>query len=472
MNEDRQAVRDVGSTRRFAIFGSAVLAGNLGQLTWLMLGSRAMPTDDFGAILAAQALYSVLLLVVDNGSGMHGARLAAAGSLGAGARASLVRLRLQLAFAMAILAVTVGLLGGRQSFLAIGPFVVALVLFAAFGYWERFGLGDSGPWSAYLVLRAFGPAFAAAGCLVASVEFPLVLAGVIECIAILLVAGFFRLRPRVDLVAALSARPGPWRTVVAVGLPAILWQIGLSSGTVLLSTFGAAAAAAALGVAIRLLTGLNQLSATAVTALFPKLAATRGGDSDDAHEEHAATVIAARLALAAAAVANAVLLISPSLVLGLFFPEPGETEEQVAIIVLASAVATSYVVSMTLVLIARGREALSLRAILAGTVVVCVGSCAVVLTTPESNAQWMAGAFLIGELVTLLLVCFGLVRLFPSTRRTQLSMASIAATFAAVGALGATVPSARVWLAVVPAAAAVGAIGLLLRDVRSMSAQA
>jgi len=78
-----------------ARFGGATLAAQAGQIIWLAAGSRAMPRDRFGTILAAQALYGLLQIAVDNGSAWHGARIAAAGALDDDRRGEIFRIRLQ-----------------------------------------------------------------------------------------------------------------------------------------------------------------------------------------------------------------------------------------------------------------------------------------------------------------------------------------------------------------------------------------
>ena len=154
---DVVAPRRPSSTRRLvAVLGTATALAQLGQLLWLVAGSRSLPRTTFGAVLAAQALYGVLQIVVDSGAAFHGARLAAAQTLDAPKRASLVRIRLQLAAAAAVVTFAVGLAGGWISLQANAPFAAALVLWALFNYWEPYGLGDARPMSVYLVLASGG----------------------------------------------------------------------------------------------------------------------------------------------------------------------------------------------------------------------------------------------------------------------------------------------------------------------------
>src|SRR5215212_1866827 len=104
------------SALRFAtIFGSAVVVSQFAQLVWLTSGSRTMSAGAFGTVLAAQALYAFLQTVVDSGTALYGARLAAAGELDAGGHGSVARLRVQLALGGVSVAGAVGAVGGTRS---------------------------------------------------------------------------------------------------------------------------------------------------------------------------------------------------------------------------------------------------------------------------------------------------------------------------------------------------------------------
>ena len=169
--------------RRFvAIFGSATILGQLAQVGWLVAGSRALTRLEFGTILSVQALYGLLQFAVDNGSALEGARRAAAGTLDARGRASIVRLRLQLAVAGAAAMLGISAIAGSRAVAAASTYALAVVLFALLRYWEPFGRGSSEPWASYIVLRSAAPALAAAACLVASTRFPLPLAGAADAV--------------------------------------------------------------------------------------------------------------------------------------------------------------------------------------------------------------------------------------------------------------------------------------------------
>src|SRR5205085_3497462 len=223
---------------------------------------------------SVQALYGLLQFAVDNGSALEGARRAAAGTLDARGRASIVRLRLQLAVAGAAAMLGISAIAGSRAVAAASTYALAVVLFALLRYWEPFGRGSSEPWASYIVLRSAAPALAAAACLVASTRFPLPLAGAAECAAIVGVALAFSLTPLRDLTAAVRADRGPWLEAAAIGLPSLVWQVALAAGVVLAGLAGAAATSGVVAVGMRLVTGLMQLSGVISTSLFPALART------------------------------------------------------------------------------------------------------------------------------------------------------------------------------------------------------
>lgn len=426
-------------------FGSATLVGQLCQLAWLVAASRALSPDAFGLVLAAQALYGVLQYAADSGSALYGARLAAGGRLDDPQRAAIVRLRLQVAVAGVTIALAVGVIGGRDMLMAISPFSLALFLFAVLTYWERYGAGDSGPWSAYLVLRSAAPATAAAVALLLGRNLPLPAAGAAECAAIVLVGAAFRLRPGAALVSARSARPGPWRSVVAIGLPSLLWQLGLAFGIVVLGASGAAASAAALAVGIRLLTGLNQLTGVISTALFPRLA---GESTPGSADESMVVGLSVTGIVVLAGAASGLLLAMPEQIVGVFLPHAGSEAQTTAILCIGAAACASYVVLATMVLVARGAERLFLPIYGLSTFVALVGGVGVVLAAPESPAIWMAAVLLGTQLLTAALLDRASRQFAPSLWRDLKRGPQIAASVAAVSVLAAALPDLRTPLAV------------------------
>jgi O-antigen/teichoic acid export membrane protein len=437
-----------GAARRFAlIFGSATIVAQLAQVGWLALGSRVMSRESFGAILAAQALYGVLQYVVDNGPAFHGARLAAAGALTQDVRGSLIRLRLQLAAACGIAIVAVGFAGGYALLRASAPFALALVLWALLNYWEPFGEGDGRPWSAYLVLRAAGPALAAGVLLVAGHRFPLVLAGLIECAALAGVALFFRLRMVSSAGLALRAGRGPWLVVATVGLPSMLWQASLASGTVLLGIVGATAAAAALAVSVRLLSGVNQLTGVVSTALFPSLARSDG--AADARPFRRSVGLALRVVFLLAAAASAITLAIAPFVVSLLLNHSGRDAQATAVLTVTTSACAGYAVLLNIILIARHHERAAVPAFLAGALVTVGGGIAVLVTQPHLEPFWMATALTIGLTCTAAWLTRSGARLFPSLARTLGVSLFAAVAFSTVGFAAGLVPSLRAPLAIV-----------------------
>ncbi|HEY8626743.1 MAG TPA: hypothetical protein VIL56_00415 [Gaiellaceae bacterium] len=459
------------SVARFAaIYGSALVVGQIGQLVWLVAGSRTMSRPAFGSVLAAQALYGVLQFVIDNGSGFHGARLAAAGRLDAKARASLVRLRLQVALPAIVLVGGVGAVGGWELVEAVLPFTLALALFALLTHWERFGLGDSGPWSAYLILRGVGPAATALVFLAAAARLPVFVPGLVECAVIGVVALAFRLRPLTNLVRALAAPRGPWRSAVDIGLPNMIGQLGLAAGTVLLGMFGRPVAAAELAVSVRLLTGVNQLSGVLATALFPELARSGAAPEGDEKGTRRAVGLSFQLMVALVALVNTALLFRTSFVVGIFLKHPSLDAQRTALVTLGASGASSYLVLVTLVLIARHGERLFLPIFALGTAVTVVVGLGVSVAGPRSAALWMAGGLAVGQLLCAVLFAARGAELLPQLRKVLWAGAATAIGFAAAGAAAAAAVGLRTELAVLEFAlglAALGAIGRALRRPRA-----
>ena len=424
-------------TRFAAVLGSAMALGHLSQLVWLSAGSRAMSAAAFGTVLAAQALYGMLQYVVDNGPAFYGARLAAQGSLDDGSRASLVRLRLEASAFAAAVALTVGALGGADFLRAVVPFALALPLFALFGYWERFGVGDSGPWSAYTAARSAAPAAAALAVLAFGTTFPLPLAGILECGIVVAIALAFGLAPVTRLREAVRAPRGPWREPTRIGLPIIVAQIGLGSGTVLLGVTGNVTAAAILAVSIRLLTGLNQLSGLVSTSLFPRLA--RFATEESPADRRRGVTTGMTVVFVLTAVANAVLLAAPDTILRIFLSFSSPDAVSTAALTLAAAAAVGYLLVVTTVLIARHHEAVVLVAYLAATALILATGIAVVALEAGGDelAFAMAGAFAAGQVTGVILLVRRAARVLPDLATTVYAGAAGALGFVAAGAVAA-----------------------------------
>jgi O-antigen/teichoic acid export membrane protein len=422
-----------------ATLGGATVLGHLAQFAWLGLGSRTMSPSAFGAILAAQALYGFLQIVVDNGPGFYGARLAARGGVDSGTRASLVRLRLQLALGGSALTLAIGAAAGTASLRANAAFAAALILFAALNYWEPYGRGDVRPWSAYVALRSVAPAAAALALLTLGRAFPLELAGVVECAVVGIVAACFRLSSRRDLVGALSASPGPWRGVTRIGLPVVVGQLGFAGGTILLNAIGAPTAAAAFAVGLRLVTGLNQLTGTLAAALFPRLAQGPGARDDDGR----GIVTAVRALLTLTFAAAGVVMLWPSLVTSVFLSHAGTSDDAGVICLVAASCATGFIVLFTLVLLARNGERAFLAVYGTATAAVVGGGLVVAVASPASPLVGMATVFALGQTAGMAVLARFTVRALAVRRRTVVSAAAGALLLSLTGLLAATVPDVR-----------------------------
>jgi O-antigen/teichoic acid export membrane protein len=427
-----------------ALFGSATALGLLGQLLWLVVGSRTLTRAEFGTVLAAQALYGVLQLVVDNGAAFHGARLASSGKLDESSRSSLIRVRLQLAAVGCIVMLAVGAGGGLRFLVANLPYVGALGLWALFNYWEAYGLGDGRPWSAYLILRAWGPPVASVPFLLGGDNSPVYLAGAAEFVSLILLLGLLRLRPLESLRAAAHAARGPWRSVITIGLPSLAWQVGLGSGTIVLALAGRPVAAAALGVGVRLLTGVNQLSAVVVTALFPELA--RRGEfpfvsQEDASLQRLASIAVSSVVLLSSA-SLAIDLARPSLFIGAFLRNGGERAEMTATLALSVAGLAGLSLLAAFILVARYQEQTSAVAFGVGTL------CTVILTVALAlfgvrDPVWMAAALAAGQVASAALVSVWTVRLIPSLRAPIYAGAGVAALLPPIAAVAIGVEHVR-----------------------------
>jgi O-antigen/teichoic acid export membrane protein len=379
--------------RLATLFGTATVAGLAGQAVWLVLGSRALSRESFGAVLAAQALYALLQFVVDNGSAFHGARLVAQGRLDDRERARIARLRLELAGGSAVVLLAVGLAAGGTSLTAAAPFAAALVAWALFRYWEPFGRGDGRPFSLYVVLRSWAPALVAAPFLLADAAFPVYAAGLAEIAALVALAAAFRMRLVGQLRDALRAPRGPWLSVALLGGPIVLFQLTLATGTVLLNAVGLAAAAATYAVGMRLLTGVNQLTGALATALFPGLAAAR----QESPPRPGAFGSVSRAALGLAASAQAVACVAAALLARLFLNRTGGEVETVLILAVSAAAPTGVLIAATMTLFAREHERGALVPYGTMAAVTAGGGAAVALLDPGSPAAWMAGVFLAAQ---------------------------------------------------------------------------
>jgi O-antigen/teichoic acid export membrane protein len=383
--------------RSAATFGAATVLGHLSQLLWLVAGIRIMSPADFGTVLAAQALYGVLQIVVDIGTNAVGARMAARGELDDERRGQILRMRLLLALAVMPMAVVLGALNVSGSLAATLPFVLALGLFALLNVWEPYGRGDARPWATYMFARSGALAVVAGGFLVVDATFPLELAGLLECVAIVVVMVAFERAPLRGLRPALRVRGGEWRSVFLIGWPAFATQSSMAAGTLALSGSGSPATAGVFAACVRLLSGINAINGIVATSLYPRLA--RGAAEGAAADRHVVRTALGLIALlGAGATAVCVLMGDPIAVA--FFGESSSERRAALALTMAAALALGNIFMFTYQMYARGREGATLLPFALGaplTVLLAIGAVAV----EGERVDLVAGSLLLGQLVTM-----------------------------------------------------------------------
>jgi O-antigen/teichoic acid export membrane protein len=245
--------------------------------------------------------------------------------------------------------------------------------------------------------------------------------------------------------------------VITIGLPSLAWQVGLGSGTIVLALAGRPVAAGALGVSVRLLAGVNQLSGIVVTALFPKVASR--GHSPPVGEEgerlHRFARIAVSSVVLLTAFSLAIYLARPSVFIGAFLKHGGERAEMTATLSLSAAGMAGLSLVAAFFLLARHREEISAVAFMVGTV------CTVLLTVGLAllgvgDPLWMAGALAAGQVVSAIVLSAWTVRVIPSLRTPLVAGAGAAVLLLSLAALAISVERLRLL-----AAAAACLLGIL-----------
>jgi O-antigen/teichoic acid export membrane protein len=455
-----RSIRPTSTRRLFAVFGTATVLAQAGQVLWLTIGSRAMDRSAFGTVLAAQAMYGVMQFVVDNGPTFHGARLTAAHSLDEPSRSSIVRVRMQIAALAALATVALSAGGGQSLAAASVPYVVALFLWGLFNYWESYGRGDGRPLSSYLVLRAAGPPAFAIPFVISGVAMPVFAPGIAECASLIVVSALFHLHPLRSLASAARAGRGPWRKVITVGAPSIAWQIGLASGTIVLVISGAPEAAAILGVGVRLLTAVNQLTGVVATALFPALA--RAGNPllpESSRDAHGGMIdLAARAVVCFASLALAIFLVDSTFFVDLLLHNGGVEAERTCALTLGIAGTAGISILVSFVLVARHRETIGGVAFTIGTGVALVLGIAIAVLAPANQAIWMAGALAVGQVVGMVIALNRSLPLMQASRRSLVPAAAATLLVLSGAVLVAVAQGARIPVAVGSALVAVLAV--------------
>ena len=211
----------------------------------------------------------------------------------------------------------------------------------------------------------------------------------------------------------------------------------------LLAAAGRTAAAASIGVALRLLTGLHALNGIVATGLFPRLA-RRSGTWEPAEKRAAVDVLYAMLAVAALALACSIA--AAPLLAEAFLPGSGYTEEVVLSIVLSGAGATALALQLGFVFLARRLERAMLVCSIAGAAVTTVGGVIATAGLGDNAALVMAGAFVAGQLTLGLALAFRAVSLSVLPRRPIIVASGVIVLLPALAA-GATLGSVRLPIA-------------------------
>jgi O-antigen/teichoic acid export membrane protein len=383
--------------RSAASFGLATALGHASQLLWLAAGIRVMTASEFGSVLAAQALYGVLQIVVDVGTNALGARMAARGELDDERRGEILRMRLILALAVAPVALVLGGLNVSGSLVATLPFVVALCLFAVLNVWEPYGSGDARPWATYMFARSGVLAAVAGAFLVTGGHIPVVLAGVLECLAIVGVMVIFGPTPIATLRAAVRARPGPWRSVFSASWPALATQSSLAAGTLALSGSGSPATAGVFAACVRLLSGITAINGIVATSLYPRLAqrAREGSDAD-----RRVVTVALRLISVLAAGATAVCVLFGGAITGTFLGRSSPVEVAALVLAMAAALPLGNIVMFAYQMLARGHERAMVPPFALGSSLT-VGLAVATVATAGARVDLVAASLLIGQLVNM-----------------------------------------------------------------------
>jgi O-antigen/teichoic acid export membrane protein len=437
------------TTGASGVFAGAVIGSNICQVGWLAAADRVMSSDAFGAVLAAQALYAVLQIVIDSGTAYHGARLAASHEITSEQRDDLIRMRAVLALACAAAALAVAGLGSSQFLAATSPYVAALLIFSMLNWWEPYGRGRVGPYAGYLFGRSAGLMVVAGGIYLAGGRFPVEIAGLVECGVLVLVMIAFRLRPR-RLDGLRPSPAAPWRAVFDIGLPAAISQYNFAAGVVVLGLAGQNAAAAVVAVGARLLSGVVGFNGTLASAVFPRIA---GGARWSEGDKRAAGLALSLVSVVSCTALALTMLAAPLLVRAFLRPGiPGGLAS--VVIMVAAGAATTITLHLTSVLVASRFEKLIRTAAVIGAAVI-TGGAAVAATRSDVDAvKIVVSAFLVAQILTALLLALHARRRtpFPKSRlHPAVAMMIVASGLGLVGGLdgSARLPSAIVLSALV-----------------------
>ena len=157
---------------------------------------------------------------------------------------------------------------------------------------------------------------------------------------------------------------------------------------------------------MRLLTGVNQLSAVLVTSLFPALARASGSTFSPGSSNKQSRMIdlAGRVVVLLASLALSIFLLRESFFIGLFLANGGAEAERTAALTLGVAGIAGISLLTTFVLVARHREGIAAIRGSTGTLVSIVSGLTIAAMHPSDEALWMAGALALGQTVRFLAV--------------------------------------------------------------------
>jgi O-antigen/teichoic acid export membrane protein len=416
-----------GTRGSLGAFGIAVLIYQVAQVGWLFFASREMSTKDLAAVLTALAVFAVLFLVVDNGTSYLGARMAARRQLRPVDHASVTKVRLVLGASAGVVGLAIALSGGLRTALAFAPYGVALVLIGALNVWEWWGRGYPAPLATWIALRGGGLIGLAAIFYAIGSRLPVWAPGLVECASVVCVSRGFRLGVARQARAALRAGPGPWRSAMLIGLPAVLGQLALSSGVVILNNTGPAVAAATFAVGVRVISGLNNGAGLLTSALFPRLA----------HEDRAQAVgggpmvrfmLLTVVGIGCLGVAAGCL--AHHAILHAFLGARQRTDAATLIATLSAATVTGATLTLASVLVARNHERDVFRATLTGAAMTVLAGVAVAALATDAAGTWIGAALLAGTSLTMALLVWSSRRVAADERAAIKSGAS--ACFVAV----------------------------------------
>lgn len=382
--------------RQTATFGVAVAVSHAGQFVWISAGARELGIRSFGIVLACQALYGVMQIVVDNGTAMHGARQSAGSTLTGAERDGIVVARLMMAVIGLVVSVGAVALAAPDFLRPLLPYAIALLPFALLNVWEPYGRGAVRAFATYLSLRSLVLAGTVTVCALTPLTFSVEMAGSSELVAILVTGCLFRAW---SIPTALGLPPAAvWRSIRDVGLPSFITQVTLASSTVILAMAGNPRAAAVAGVGARLLTGLQGVSGVVGAGLFPRFAS--GQSKADGRAARIAPVGIVGTCL----LALAVTCLAKSTLVRVMLDQNSDGLGDAIVLWVGGAAASGYVMHLTFTLVARHAERGLVRAGTAGAATAAVSAAVASRYGTDTAALIAGGGFLVGQAATLLLV--------------------------------------------------------------------